>query len=469
MWRSVAFGTAAIVAVPLLILWSIVGYILSRPLGVAAVISVVVVLALTTAAEVHERLVLFDFVAVLAVAFGALVLLPKKALHESLVLGAFLAYAISRRVCLTIENEKEKTYADWITVLSCVGLAWGFVCAQKYWIPARLEELTKLEDKLYKTHIMTEYKMLKVGGLGTVHIPYCGEQKDESRLPPLNLVLIHGYAAGNAFWATNLQTLAKQYNVYAVEWIGIGRSDRPDPSYKSYEDADRFFVDAIERWRKEIQLDQFVLAGHSMGGIFVTHYALKYPQNVEQLILISPAGVGYPPKDNSPRSFFFRVIRYGWGMKLTPMSFVRFMGPFGKRLVRWILQRRMSWLPDTSVLKTGVLDSAMVAEYMYHNWALKKSGEVAIHTHLLPGAYGIKPLRDDLLPNQIQMPVTFIYGGGSDWMNFEYGQEVVDRLSPTQYATLKKVPYAGHQVFMDNSADFNSILIESITLGTLSK
>ncbi|OQR81789.1 hypothetical protein THRCLA_23297 [Thraustotheca clavata] len=50
-------------------------------------------------------------------------------------------------------------------------------------------------------------------------------------------------------------------------------------------------------------------------------------------------------------------------------------------------------------------------------------------------------------------------------MDSEDGQKVVDWLRPYQYAALRKVPGAGHQVFMDNSAAFNSILIDSITLG----
>ncbi|EQC36828.1 hypothetical protein SDRG_05660 [Saprolegnia diclina VS20] len=463
MWKPVFFGIVAILATPLLVLWGAAGWVLTRPPLVAATTSVAAVLALAIAAYVDNATMLFDVPAVLAVALGLLMTLPKKTLYNWSLLIAFLSFAIARRVCLPTPST---SLADWITVLGCVGLLWSYTATRKLWVSANLETLTTIEDRLYNAHIMAEYKMLKIGGLGTVHVPYCGEKRDESRLPPLNLVLVHGYAAGNAFWATNLQTLAKHYNVYAVEWLGIGRSDRPDPKFASYDEADAFFVDAIERWRKEIQLDHFVLAGHSMGGIFVTHYAVKYPERVEQLILISPAGVGYPPKDASePRSFFFRIVRMGWRAEITPMAIVRYLGPFGHKLVSWILQRRMSWLPDTSVLKSGILDPALIADYMYHNWALKKSGDVAMNTHLLPGAFGKRALRDALLPGQIKMPVTFLYGGGSDWMDFNHGQDVVDRLKSTQYASLRKVPLAGHQVFMDNAAAFNSMLIDAITDG----
>ncbi|KDO16796.1 hypothetical protein SPRG_17713 [Saprolegnia parasitica CBS 223.65] len=88
-----------------------------------------------------------------------------------------------------------------------------------------------------------------------------------------------------------------------------------------------------------------------------------------------------------------------------------------------------------------------------------------MNTHLLPGAFGKRALRDDLLPGQIKMPVTFLYGGGSDWMDYNHGQDVVDRLKTTQYASLRKVPLAGHQVFMDNAAAFNTMLIDAITDG----
>ena len=57
---------------------------------------------------------------------------------------------------------------------------------------------------------------------------------------------------------------------------------------------------------------------------------------------------------------------------------MRFLGPLGRPTVAWILARRVSFLPDTSQLKTAVQQD-WISEYLYQNWALPKSGEVAFN------------------------------------------------------------------------------------------
>jgi len=47
----------------------------------------------------------------------------------------------------------------------------------------------------------------------------------------------------------------------------------------------------LDRWRERIGLnDPFYLVGHSLGGFLVSHYTLRYPENVEKLLLVSPIG-----------------------------------------------------------------------------------------------------------------------------------------------------------------------------------
>ena len=38
-------------------------------------------------------------------------------------------------------------------------------------------------------------------------------------------------------------------------------------------------------------LKDFVLAGHSFGGFICGHYAVKYPEHIKKLLLMSPIGV----------------------------------------------------------------------------------------------------------------------------------------------------------------------------------
>ncbi len=54
----------------------------------------------------------------------------------------------------------------------------------------------------------------------------------------------------------------------------------------------------IERIRKILGVEKLILIGHSYGGYLATLYASEFPENVEKMILVSPAGVLKLPADN---------------------------------------------------------------------------------------------------------------------------------------------------------------------------
>ena len=103
------------------------------------------------------------------------------------------------------------------------------------------------------------------------------------------IVLIHGYLAGIGIWRFNIDALSESRPLYAIDLLGFGRSSRSQFSTDPIE-VENQFVESIEEWRKEMKLDKFVLLGHSFGGYLVTLYTLKYPKNVEKLILDDPWG-----------------------------------------------------------------------------------------------------------------------------------------------------------------------------------
>lgn len=69
----------------------------------------------------------------------------------------------------------------------------------KFWIPARYEELERVERSILKKNVHVPFKMLKVAGLGTVYVPRTTVPTKEEEKK--TLVLVHGFAAGNALWA----------------------------------------------------------------------------------------------------------------------------------------------------------------------------------------------------------------------------------------------------------------------------
>lgn len=101
-------------------------------------------------------------------------------------------------------------------------------------------------------------------------IPFDFYAKDESKK---NLVIAHGFGAGLGFFYRNYPQLSRlpNYNVFAIDWLGMGNSSRPSFPRKSSNEqanikqADEFFTSSLEAWRIRMKIDKMTLVGHSLG------------------------------------------------------------------------------------------------------------------------------------------------------------------------------------------------------------
>ena len=72
-------------------------------------------------------------------------------------------------------------------------------------------------------------------------------------LTQVPLVLVHGMAAGVAYFSLNVGDLSAERDVYAFDLPGFARSSRPQFSKKPRE-VEKQYVDAIEEWRKKVEI-----------------------------------------------------------------------------------------------------------------------------------------------------------------------------------------------------------------------
>lgn len=113
---------------------------------------------------------------------------------------------------------------------------------------------------------------------------------DESSRTPL--VMLHGMGAGLALWCPNFDALAETRPVYAIDLLGFGRSSRPKFATEALK-AEAQWVESVEEWRREVNLPQFILLGHSLGGYIATSYAMKYPESGESAFHSLMTGFGW--------------------------------------------------------------------------------------------------------------------------------------------------------------------------------
>jgi proline iminopeptidase len=113
------------------------------------------------------------------------------------------------------------------------------------------------------------------------------------------VIMLHGgWGAEHSGLVDAVKALGDRYRFIFYDQRGSLRSPSPD----SLITFDRH-IDDLERLRQELRLDKLTIVGHSMGAVLASAYASKYPNRVEQLILLSPAPLKnpIPEGDNAAR------------------------------------------------------------------------------------------------------------------------------------------------------------------------
>lgn len=94
-----------------------------------------------------------------------------------------------------------------------------------------------------------------------------------------HLILVHGAGGNHRHWGSQVRTI-ETATTYALDLPGHGRSGgRGQTSIADYAAFVVGFMDAL-------QLEQAVVAGHSMGGATALTLGLQYPQRVAGLVLV---------------------------------------------------------------------------------------------------------------------------------------------------------------------------------------
>ncbi|CAN8102577.1 unnamed protein product [Discula destructiva] len=357
-------------------------------------------------------------------------------------------------------------------------------------------------------HRIWRSTMVKLSGEDRALNEYSVERVDEPHEE--TLVMLHGYGAGLGLFYQNFEpiTRVKGWRLYALDMLGMGNSSRPPFRIKAkdqkqkIEEAESFFVDALEEWRKIRNIEKFTLLGHSLGGYLAVSYALKYPGHLNKLILASPVGIpedpyatkpelpepntstlaneftqsqesivqqtsssnistkSIPIKDPSepdssavavkqapraPRRTIPGWVSWLWDTNsVSPFSIVRMGGPLGPRFVSGWTHRRFNHLPAE--------EAAALHMYAYNLFRQKGSGEFALTYILAPGAYARNPLINRIdevgrgsvdggVKKETGFPVVLMYGD-SDWMDVAGG-----------FASEEKIKRRAEKALMEGSEE----------------
>lgn len=243
------------------------------------------------------------------------------------------------------------------------------------------------------------------------------------------ILLVHGLGGNWKFWLENICDLCSEHRVIAVDLPGFGESDCLRAQVTM-----RGFADVLAKLLATLDISQVTIVGHSMGGIVVAYFALKYPDAVRGFVLAGSGGLRL--------SAWRRVCLLA--AALTINSVLR-LKPLGSRIVRLDAVRRFALgriVSDPSCVSADLIDQ-MTEGFGSRGFA--PAIKAAINEDL-----------QDELPN-IRRPALLVYGDGDPLASPGYAAKLANLIPGSRLVILNHV---GHAPMIEQRDIFNQLILD---------
>jgi len=211
--------------------------------------------------------------------------------------------------------------------------------------------------------------------------------------PPI--LLVHGFGASTDHWRKNIAELKEDFEVWAIDLLGFGRSAKPAIQYSG------------DLWREQLHNfitenigEATVLAGNSLGGYACLCVAAQHPDKAAGLILLNSAG---PFSDSLPQkpSLFSKLSRL---VLLQPWA--------TNILFQYVRQKKRI----KATLKKVYLDPCAVTDQLVEDIYRPScdKGAAQVFASVFKSPQGEKV---DILLQKLTRPLLMLWGEGDPWMN----------------------------------------------------
>jgi pimeloyl-ACP methyl ester carboxylesterase len=149
------------------------------------------------------------------------------------------------------------------------------------------------------------------------------------------IVFVHGLAGCWQNFLENIPHFARSYRVIALDLPGFGDSPMPDwdvtiPNYGRL----------VDTFCEQLGLKNSTLVGNSMGGFISAEVAIREPDWVHKLVLVSAAGISSMRVRREPAEAVARMMRAS-----TPLAFDFRARAMKRPRVRWLAFRGLFYNP----------------------------------------------------------------------------------------------------------------------------
>jgi pimeloyl-ACP methyl ester carboxylesterase len=122
---------------------------------------------------------------------------------------------------------------------------------------------------------------------------------------PSPVLFVHGLGGRWQNWIENIAPVARDRRVVAIDLPGFGRSQLPTEPISIHG-----YAAALERVCDLLELDAVTLVGNSMGGAITAEMAVRFPDRVERLVLVSAAAISIADFNPAPAAALMSAIAH---------------------------------------------------------------------------------------------------------------------------------------------------------------
>lgn len=253
------------------------------------------------------------------------------------------------------------------------------------------------------------------------------------------ILFLHGNPTSSYLWRNIIPHLSDSARCIAPDLIGMGKSDKPDLSYR-FVDHYRY----VQAFIEQLNLNNITLVIHDWGSAIGFHYASQHPENVRAIVfleaIIDTAKWKHFPPEFKVGFKLFRTPGLGWLLisvmnlfveKLLPNTVVRdltekemqyYRAPYQK-----IKDRKPVWAWPQEIPIGGKPEEMHLIVKNYNRW-LQESAVPKLLFYAQPGGI-IRKKQVEWCQNNLDRLQTVDLGKGIHYLQEDHPHAIGEKLS----------------------------------------
>ncbi|HLE24323.1 MAG TPA: alpha/beta fold hydrolase [Thermodesulfobacteriota bacterium] len=261
------------------------------------------------------------------------------------------------------------------------------------------------------------------------------------------LLLIEGLGYSSWMWFKQIPALSRKYKVIVFDNRGVGNTDKPDREYTM-----EIMADDAAGLLKALGIDSAHVLGVSMGGFIAQELALKYPDMVRGLVLVSTSfgGEGSMPRGSNLWNTFVKL----WGLMPDVIEFsnkgnvamplINSLCLTPKEKIRYGLS--LAFTPEYFINHPGEIDRIVERRLA------DKQPSYAWKHQLIAGMNFYAADR----VHRIKAPTLVITGSEDRVVPPERSKRLAEEVPNSRFITFEET---GHLLFIERAEEFNEIVL----------